>query len=287
MNPHTRVLLIEDGSVENIALREELTTADFDLECVGSPSEALRRVQQRLFDVLVTSPASSVPQDLEFVRRMRALRPGPRVVLLANQGTPEDVIASLRSHVFACFRAPLDVPAVAAMVQRAAEAGDWRDGISVVSSSPQWLAVRVAARRLTAERLIAFVDSLLSGPGNPEREGLALAFREILMNAMEHGAGFDPEKIVEVAAIRTARSLQFHFRDPGPGFSFDDLPHAAVSNQPGDPLAHVQVRVDQGMRPGGFGILMTRQLVDEILYNESGNEVLLIKHGANTAPAAG
>ena len=76
MNPHTRVLLIEDGSVENIALREELTTADFDLECVGSPSEALRRVQQRLFDVLVTSPASSVPQDLEFVRRMRALRPG-------------------------------------------------------------------------------------------------------------------------------------------------------------------------------------------------------------------
>jgi hypothetical protein len=31
------------------------------------------------------------------------------------------------------------------------------------------------------------------------------------------------------------------------------------------------------LRPGGFGILMTRQLVDELIYNESGNEVLLLK----------
>jgi len=33
-----------------------------------------------------------------------------------------------------------------------------------------------------------------------------------------------------------------------------------------------------GLRPGGFGILLTRQLVDELIYNETGNEVLLIKY---------
>ncbi len=286
MSSSSRILLIEDGTDENVALREALGAGPFEIERVGSQTAALRQVSERVYDVLVTSPTSSVTQDLELVRRLSALQLGPRIVLLANEGTPEDVIASLRSHVFACFRAPLDVSAVAAMVQRAAAAGDWRDGISVVSSSPHWLAVRVAARRLTAERLIAFVDSLLTSPNDPEREGLILAFREILMNAMEHGAGFDPDKIVEVAAIRTARALQFHFRDPGPGFSFDNLPHAAVSNQPEDPLAHVEVRVAQGMRPGGFGILMTRQLVDEIIYNESGNEVLLIKHAAETVPVS-
>jgi anti-sigma regulatory factor (Ser/Thr protein kinase) len=32
------------------------------------------------------------------------------------------------------------------------------------------------------------------------------------------------------------------------------------------------------LRPGGFGLLMTRQLVDEMIYNEAGNEVLLIKY---------
>jgi two-component system, OmpR family, response regulator len=51
-----------------------------------------------------------------------------------------------------------------------------------------------------------------------------------------------------------------------------------VSNPLGSPIDHVEVRQQQGMRPGGFGIFMTRQLVDEMIYNEKGNEVLLIKY---------
>ena len=33
-----------------------------------------------------------------------------------------------------------------------------------------------------------------------------------------------------------------------------------------------------GPSPGGFGLLLVRQLVDEVMYSEAGNEVLLIKH---------
>jgi anti-sigma regulatory factor (Ser/Thr protein kinase) len=33
-----------------------------------------------------------------------------------------------------------------------------------------------------------------------------------------------------------------------------------------------------GLRPGGYGVLLARQLVDELLYNEKGNEVLLVKY---------
>ena len=32
------------------------------------------------------------------------------------------------------------------------------------------------------------------------------------------------------------------------------------------------------MRPGGFGVLLAKQLVDELIYSEDGNEVLLIKY---------
>jgi anti-sigma regulatory factor (Ser/Thr protein kinase) len=32
-----------------------------------------------------------------------------------------------------------------------------------------------------------------------------------------------------------------------------------------------------GMRPGGFGIMLVKQIADELVYNERGNEVLLIK----------
>ena len=33
-----------------------------------------------------------------------------------------------------------------------------------------------------------------------------------------------------------------------------------------------------GIRPGGFGLLLTRSLVDEVIYNQSGNEVLVVKY---------
>ena len=55
-----------------------------------------------------------------------------------------------------------------------------------------------------------------------------------------------------------------------------EIPHAAVSNPAESPLAHLELR--EAMRPGGFGILAARGIVDELIYNEVGNEVLLIKH---------
>ena len=73
-------------------------------------------------------------------------------------------------------------------------------------------------------------------------------------------------------------AIVYHFRDPGPGFDRQDLPQAALSNPADDPLAHVQWRATHAMRPGGFGILLSKQLVDELVYNEAGNEVLLIKY---------
>jgi anti-sigma regulatory factor (Ser/Thr protein kinase) len=32
------------------------------------------------------------------------------------------------------------------------------------------------------------------------------------------------------------------------------------------------------MRPGGFGVLLTQRLIDELVYNEQGNEVTLVKY---------
>ena len=103
------------------------------------------------------------------------------------------------------------------------------------------------------------------------------AFREVLMNAMEHGGGFDPDEVVEVMAVRTARTMVFYLRDPGPGFDLDALRHAAIA-RPGDPLAVAEVRAEKGLRPGGFGLLITREIVDEMIHSERGNEVILIKH---------
>ena len=43
-------------------------------------------------------------------------------------------------------------------------------------------------------------------------------------------------------------------------------------------VKHMEVREELGMRPGGFGILLAQQLVDELIYDESGKEVFLVKY---------
>ncbi len=182
---------------------------------------------------------------------MRLVRPGVKVVLLAPRTTPELVIGALRKRVFACFSAPFDTSEIADMLSRALEANDWKNGIEVLSATPDWMHVRVNCRLLSAERLVNFLTELRSDVPEAPRDDFMFAFREVLMNAMEHGGGFDPDQVVEVTAVRTARTMVFYLRDPGPGFDIAALPHAAVT-RPDDPLAVAELREHRGPAPGGL-----------------------------------
>ena len=62
----------------------------------------------------------------------------------------------------------------------------------MISALPTWISLRVACRRVTADRLTRFIVELAAGLPDLDRNDLATAFREMLLNAMEHGAGFDP-----------------------------------------------------------------------------------------------
>jgi anti-sigma regulatory factor (Ser/Thr protein kinase) len=150
----------------------------------------------------------------------------------------------------------------------------------VLSAHRDWVSLRVNCQKLTAERVVEFLTELQTRLPEGPREQLMMAFREILMNAIEHGAEFHPARVVEVAAVHTQRAIVFYVRDPGAGFRWDEIPHAAVSNPPDAPVAHLELREATGMRPGGFGILTAKGIVDELIYSEVGNEVLLIKHTA-------
>jgi anti-sigma regulatory factor (Ser/Thr protein kinase)/ActR/RegA family two-component response regulator len=273
-----QVLLIglDDTTAQGLAHSPDLQGCSFQI--ASGEADGLRRIRRVCFDLVITSPATTIDEDLALVDEIRRIRRSVKVILLAPQTTPAGVIAALRAHVFAVFGAPYDLEEIAPMARQAIDAVDWRDGIEVLSARPNWLSLRVASHRLTAERLVAFLNELPSELEEAERDRVLLAFREILLNAMEHGAGFDSDQLVEVSAVHTERAIVFYVHDPGPGFTPEALDHAAVGNPEDDPLAHSARRAELGLRPGGFGILVAKKIVDELIYNESGNAVLMIKH---------
>ena len=120
---------------------------------------------------------------------------------------------------------------IASMTASALAAENWTHAIQVVSGSAHWLTLKVACHLLTADRVVRFMTELQASAPDESRDLLIAAFRELLINAMEHGAGFDREKVVEVTAARTHRAIVFHFKDPGTGFDRADLAHAIASSQ--------------------------------------------------------
>ncbi len=272
-----RILLIGDHHGLRKGLERSGALADCEIVTAAGNVDAVHHVRARATDVVLTDPDTPIQDDLALVDELRVSRPGLKAIVLAPAAAPGEFIAALRAHVFACFVAPFDVTDVADMSRRAIDAVQWRDGISVESGLPNWISLKVSCQFVTAERLVHFMNEYRRDLTEDDRDNLLVAFREMLMNAMEHGAGFDPEKVVNVTAVRTDRAIVYHFRDPGTGFDRRQLDRSALSNREDDPIAHLQRRAEMGLRPGGFGMMVAKQVVDEMFYNELGNEVLLIK----------
>lgn len=275
--PKTILLVGNDSSVQQL-LQIVANNMSLQIETVRDNAACLERVKLQIFDLVVTDIHTPGMDDLELLRRLRWVSPEIKVIVLAPQSTAEDAIELLREHAFGYFSQPLDASNFIHLVTQALHVKNWQDGIEVLSARPEWIALRVRCRRMTAERLLQFMRELRMDLPAEERENVGIAFREMLMNALEHGAGFDQHNTLDICAVRTPRVILYQIRDPGEGFSFEDLPQAAISNPPDDPIAHISYRSEHGLRAGGYGVMIVRELVDELYYNDKGNEVLLIKH---------
>jgi DNA-binding NarL/FixJ family response regulator len=228
-------------------------------------------------DLILTSEKTSGQQDVELLRMIRRVRPHTKLIILTDEATPADVIASMRERAFSFFSQPISSESLASMIRSAAEGPSWDEGIEVLSATPDWIRLAASCDMRTAQRLVQFINEIADLP-DAEREDVADAFREILLNAIEHGAHFDPNEFVEVSYVRSRHMVMCRVKDPGEGFSLDEIRHSALANPPDDPIRHATYREEQGMRAGGYGVLVARELVDELIYSEKGNDVLLIKY---------
>ena len=270
-------LLLVDPEHEVYELINDVVTADgWHIDRAPDNETALLFVRASPYDLVVTGQKTSGREDIELLRKIRHIRSHVRMIILSDTSTPEDIIASLREHAFSFFRAPFDRVLLADMVHQAVSEPCWDDGLEVISATPQWIRLMARCTLVTADRLVQFLRE--ADIPEPEKQDLVVAAHEILLNAMEHGGKFNPDHYVEIDYLRTRRAVACRVKDPGEGFSFEELRHTAVGRSPEEILDLVKVREDQGLRPGGFGILLTQKLVNELIYDGRGNDVILIKY---------
>jgi anti-sigma regulatory factor (Ser/Thr protein kinase)/ActR/RegA family two-component response regulator len=280
------VLACSDSPVMRAVSR---VLSSWRVECARDNEEALALVEKSAFDLVITDQASSSREDVELLRKVRLISPNTRLIIVADRSTPADVIAAIRARAFSYITKPLSTQVVEEVLQLAVESPAWEDAIEMLSGTDAWIRLSVRCDVSTANRLQQFVREFLD-LAEVDEDRVATASREMLLNAMEYGGKFDPERRIEIAYLRARRVVLIRIKDPGEGFSLKENLDTAANNPPDNPLHHLKHREAQGIRPGGYGILLAKNLVDELFYGEKGNDVLLIKyindeHRGSASPA--
>jgi DNA-binding response OmpR family regulator len=279
-------LVVDSSPAVNAMLTRVLKNEGLDIRRAVDNKTVLSLVKESPFDLIITGQKTSGREDVELLHIIRNVRPNTRMIILADESTPADVIEAVRVGAFSYFCPPYTRGGFADMVHLAMTQPTWDDGIEIVSATPSWVRLIVRCDLATADRLMQF---LRAGSTLPEAEKYEVtsAFHEILMNAIEHGAHFDSSQYAEVAFVRARRAMLCRVKDPGQGFSLEEIRHATAKSSPMDLFSHIPVREAQGLRPGGFGVMLAEKLVDELIFSEEGNNVLLVKYlDSPESPAA-
>lgn len=276
-NLRTLLVVDDDPSIHEL-IRAMLAGENWELDSASDGDEALSRLAARAYDLVLTDILMPGMDGLTLLGEMRRRYPYTGMLVMTVKNTPAHILGSLEQQATAYIAKPFARDTLVNTLQNALSTTVSRDDIKILSDRPNWISLQIRCRLSTVERLSQFIRELPSDLDPNERERIATAFRELLMNAIEHGGHLDPEKIVDLSYIRTARSIVYYLRDPGEGFSIENLAHAAVANAPDDPIHHAEIREQAGTRPGGFGLLLTKSFADELIYSAKGNEVIFIKY---------
>lgn len=134
--------------------------------------------------------------------------------------------------------------------------------------TPTHRAVVLESRVDNVDRAESAADEVAAAAGfdEPERHRIAMAVREITVNAITHGNHCDAAKKVTIEFSVSPRDLVIQVRDQGHGFDINELP---------DPLAP-----DNLLRQSGRGIFLARAFMDDVQLRSgaAGTEVRMAKH---------
>jgi CheY-like chemotaxis protein len=274
----TRILVADDDRTTRLLLSETLRAQKYTIVCVEDGAAALKKMNAGKFDLVLLDIWMPKMNGLEVLKKLRNAKKRPKVIVMTSDDAPETLLSAIREEAYQYVSKPVEPRALVSLVRETLEKKADVAPIEVVSATPTWVELLVSCSLAEAERIENFMAHLKTGLSDDVQRAVGQAFHELLLNAVEWGGKLDASRKVRISYLRAKRMLMYRIADPGPGFKFTELEHAAISHAPDSPTMHDEFRQKKGLRPGGFGLLMTKASVDELLYNEAQNEVVFVKY---------
>ena len=288
----TTILVVDDSPMDRRVAGGFLTEAGFTPVFAKSGTEALDLIAVEPPDLVLTDMRMPGMDGLELVETLREQYPSLPVILMTGYGSEETAVQALQagaaSYVPKTKLKHNLLRSVEVVLDAAAAALQRQQGLQYLKSQVSTYVLdydRSGPRALVSHLQEDLRELGICQEADLIRVGTALT--EALANAMDHGnleldsslretsegeyrrlgeerATTPPyrDRRVRVTAHLTPSQATFTVRDEGRGFDHRDLP------DPCDP--------ENLTKASGRGVLLIRTFMDEVQFNERGNEITMV-----------
>jgi DNA-binding response OmpR family regulator len=267
-------LIVEDHPEQAELVARILSTRDFESIVAADGETALRRARDHIPDVVLLDLMLPDINGFDVCRQLRTDRATMLipVVMLTALNDVQHRVHGFRVGANAYVTKPYGVEA---LFDAIGAARAWRASIEKRALHGE-IHLELNSEINFLKDLNDFLMLVCQSTplANDQVVQLRQAVMEMAHNSIEWGNLHQSDRLVNITYRVHEDRLEIVVRDQGSGFDRTTLPHAAV---PDDPFSHLDVREKLGLRAGGFGLLICQGMVDEMRYNDVGNEVTLIK----------
>jgi DNA-binding response OmpR family regulator len=272
-----RILVADDDPATRDLIATALREENFAVTTASDGKEALAHLAKSKFDVALLDVWMPRMNGLDVLKTLRRKKSPPKVIVITSDGATRAILQAIHDRACRCLAKPVDPQSVVAVVREALARKSQPPRIEVISGKPGWVELRLPCTLEAAELIESFMNSLEADLPAETRAAVSQVFHELLLNAIEWGGHLDPHRKVHISYLRARHMILYRIADPGRGFRFTNLRHAAIAHN-GEPTEHQDIRQRKGLRPGGFGLVLANANADELLYNEAQNEVVFVKY---------
>lgn len=276
-----RILIIDPSSSSRRLLSTALLAeGGCDVSTANDSAEARAHLSgAREFDLLIVELQLSDTDGCQLIRAFRTEGVQSPILALSTRQTADTLAQVLEAGADDLLQKPLDLvelrraistllarrdrtrPQIGGTIAfRALDEGSFVE-LTVPTNSAQIESFQRLAERLVVDRV-----------PHATRMNLRLALEEMIQNAKEWGNKFDASKRIRLAYCLLSDRIVFRVEDEGEGFEPYNVPDPSIN-----PREHIKNRISSGKRMGGWGLFMTRKLMDEVVYNDVGNVVYITK----------
>ena len=296
------ILVVDDSAVDRRLAGGLLAkSGEWQVEFARDGAEAVEMMKVSTPDVVLTDLQMPHLNGLELVQLIKEHNPLLPVVLMTGQGSEAIAVEALQ-HGAASYvpKKSLQEILTDTIVRVLALAGELANKKSLMERMTEYASSFVLGNDPTQlTSLVSHLQSILNDMSVlPESDRLrtGVALEEALLNASYHGnlevssklretnhalyyelarqrSKEDPyqQRSIYVSVRISKQGLSYTIRDEGPGFDPHSLP---------DPTDPINLE-----RPCGRGVLLMKTFMDEVTFNEHGNQVTMVKRAKLRAAA--